>query len=142
MILASSYISNLSIATSIDGNSLGKANYRSHDSAIDTIMPLSIPFEMIGDILSNYAKNNLRYGRQYHVVDTLRYGINSENKQPNPNSTTFRYQKLREKSRKESKIILHHCIWKTFDIDIWYISVNDSLRPITGNIHRHALNKK
>lgn len=132
----------MTTATNPSDNCDHNSQLHGYNTVIEEDLPRMIPFEMIGEKLADYVGNNTLYGQQYHEIDTLRYGVNSNYKQPNPETTSFRYEKLYHRLKNTPEMVLHHCIWQTYDIDVWYISINDSLIPVTGNIHKHITSKR
>lgn len=98
-------------------------------------------FPLLGDSIKNYRINNKLFGKQRHEIDTLRYGVNQVPKYPNPNFSGAEYSELTRLLEDVPEIVLHHCIWSTYTIDIWVAEQGDSTIFLCGNVHKALCDK-
>lgn len=104
-----------------------------HDSFPDYYKP----FPVLGRQIVDIRENNKKYSIHQHDSMTVRYGLNDDPiEYPNPDIEPEKYLQVTEILKKVPMAKVHHYIWDTYNIDVWYVKVDGKLIPLKGVIYR------
>lgn len=104
-----------------------------HDSFPDYYKP----FPVLGRQIVDIRENNKTYGVQRHDSMIVRYGINEDDIfYPNPEIEPENYLEVTKILKNVPTAKVHHYMWDTYNIDVWYVKVDGKLIPLKGVIYR------